>query len=145
MLVIFVMSLMLFGGKKLPELARSVGKSVREFKRAAAGVEEEIRKAMDAESPPVRPTPPARPKPPAASALPAAAAGTTVSPAADEKLDPLTDDYHHAYHDEHDDYDQYHKDHPEIDAPKVDEDFEAGDKTKDSKDDGAPEAPKKTP
>lgn len=58
--VIFVLSLMLFGGKKLPELARGVGKAVREFKRAASGVENEFRRAMDTDPPPPRPS--ARPK-----------------------------------------------------------------------------------
>lgn len=71
--LIFVISLMLFGGKKLPELARGVGKSVREFKRAASGVEEEFRRAMDAppSSPPVK-TPPKSlpPKPLTAAPLP---------------------------------------------------------------------------
>ena len=33
--------LVLFGGQKLPEFARGLGKSIREFKKAAAGVEEE--------------------------------------------------------------------------------------------------------
>ena len=59
MIVIFGLSLMLFGGKKLPEVARGLGKAVREFKRAASGVENEIRRAIDMESPPVS----NRPKP----------------------------------------------------------------------------------
>ena len=123
MLVIFVMSLMLFGGKKLPELARSVGKAVREFKRAAAGVEDEIRRAMDTESPPPRP------KPPAAAALPAAA------PLTDAAKAPETDAYHDAYQHEDHYHVEYHYDHEAdhkvaaghdvLDAPKVDEEFEA--------------------
>ena len=35
MMVIFVVVLLLFGGKKLPEFARGMGKSIREFKKAA--------------------------------------------------------------------------------------------------------------
>jgi sec-independent protein translocase protein TatA len=35
LLVIAVILLVLFGGKKLPEFARGVGDSIREFKRAA--------------------------------------------------------------------------------------------------------------
>lgn len=58
LLLIFFLSLMLFGGKKLPELARGLGKSMREFKRAAAGVEQEIKRAIE-EPPPVRRPPPA--------------------------------------------------------------------------------------
>lgn len=48
LMMIFFVILLLFGGQKLPELARGLGKSVREFKKATAGVEEEIKKAMDA-------------------------------------------------------------------------------------------------
>ncbi len=33
LLILFVV-LLLFGGQKLPEIARSLGKSIREFKRA---------------------------------------------------------------------------------------------------------------
>ena len=33
-LVIFVVILILFGGKKLPEFAKSLGKGIREFKKA---------------------------------------------------------------------------------------------------------------
>ncbi len=55
MIVIFVLALMLFGGKKLPELARGFGKAMREFKRAASGVEDEIRRAMDTDTPPASP------------------------------------------------------------------------------------------
>jgi len=47
LLLIFFVILLLFGGEKLPELARGLGKSVREFKKATAGVEEEIKKALE--------------------------------------------------------------------------------------------------
>lgn len=40
-LVIFFVILLLFGGKKLPELARSLGKGIREFKLATQGLIEE--------------------------------------------------------------------------------------------------------
>ncbi|HRJ46934.1 MAG TPA: twin-arginine translocase TatA/TatE family subunit, partial [Opitutaceae bacterium] len=46
MMVLFVV-LMLFGGKKLPELAKGLGKSMREFKKAASGVEEEFKRAIE--------------------------------------------------------------------------------------------------
>ena len=45
MMIMFVI-LLLFGANKLPELAKGLGKSVREFKKAASGVEEEVRRAM---------------------------------------------------------------------------------------------------
>ncbi len=42
MLVIMVVILLLFGSKRLPELARGIGKSIREFKKAADDVRKEI-------------------------------------------------------------------------------------------------------
>ncbi|HYC69912.1 MAG TPA: twin-arginine translocase TatA/TatE family subunit [Opitutaceae bacterium] len=46
MMIMFIV-LLLFGANKLPELARGFGKSMREFKKAASGVEEEFRQAMN--------------------------------------------------------------------------------------------------
>ena len=47
MLVIFVIALIIFGPRKLPELGKSLGKSIAEFKRASNDLkntlEEEIR------------------------------------------------------------------------------------------------------
>jgi len=63
MLVIFVLALMLFGGKRLPEVAKGLGKSVREFRKAASGVEDEIRKAMDLDDRPAHRRPARRPRP----------------------------------------------------------------------------------
>lgn len=37
LLIIFSVILLLFGGKRLPELARSLGQGIREFKRACNG------------------------------------------------------------------------------------------------------------
>ncbi len=34
LLVILVIALLVFGGKRLPEIARSLGKAIHEFKRA---------------------------------------------------------------------------------------------------------------
>jgi len=42
MIMIFVVVLLLFGAKKLPELARGVGKSMGEFKKAREEFEREI-------------------------------------------------------------------------------------------------------
>ena len=47
MMLIFILVLVLFGGDKLPAFARSIGKTLREFKKAAAGVEEEFKRALD--------------------------------------------------------------------------------------------------
>jgi sec-independent protein translocase protein TatA len=42
MILIFIVVLLLFGAKKLPELARGIGKSMGEFKRAREDFEREI-------------------------------------------------------------------------------------------------------
>ncbi len=49
MLILMVMLLM-FGGNKIPELMRGLGKGIREFNNAKNSVEDEIRQGMrDAE------------------------------------------------------------------------------------------------
>ena len=49
MILIFLIVLLLFGAKRLPELFKSFGKSIREFKKATSDIEEDIRTAMDEE------------------------------------------------------------------------------------------------
>jgi sec-independent protein translocase protein TatA len=46
MLLILVIVLMLFGKDKLPELARGIGKSMKELKKATGNVEEEFKRAL---------------------------------------------------------------------------------------------------
>lgn len=43
LLVIFLIILLLFGAKKLPEIAKSLGKGIQEFKKAAQDVKEEFK------------------------------------------------------------------------------------------------------
>lgn len=47
-ILILVAVLLLFGGKKLPELARGLGKGIREFKDASEGVKREIHRNINA-------------------------------------------------------------------------------------------------
>lgn len=47
MMVILVAILLLFGGKKLPELARGLGQGIREFKDASEGVKREIHRNVN--------------------------------------------------------------------------------------------------
>ncbi len=42
LLIIFLVTLILFGSKQLPELARGLGKGLREFHRAAEDVKREL-------------------------------------------------------------------------------------------------------
>lgn len=47
MLVVLLLILVLFGGDRLPEFARSLGKTMREFKKAASNVEDEFKRALE--------------------------------------------------------------------------------------------------
>jgi sec-independent protein translocase protein TatA len=57
LIIIFVIALIIFGPRKLPELGRSLGRSLNEFKRASNELrntlDEEIR--MEEQQKPVRP------------------------------------------------------------------------------------------
>jgi len=50
--VIVFAVLLLFGAKKLPELARGMGKGIREFKRASSDIRYELERADEHEDPP---------------------------------------------------------------------------------------------
>lgn len=45
-LLIFLAVLLLFGGRKIPELMRGLGKGIREFNSARASIETEIKEGM---------------------------------------------------------------------------------------------------
>ncbi len=50
MLVVLFAILLLFGGKKIPELMRGIGKGIREFNTARSSLESELKEGMkDAE------------------------------------------------------------------------------------------------
>ncbi len=46
-LIIMVVALMLFGSKKIPEVARGLGKGIREFKRITNEIKTEFEKETD--------------------------------------------------------------------------------------------------
>jgi sec-independent protein translocase protein TatA len=46
-LVILFVVLLLFGGKKIPELARGLGKGIREFKDASKEIKKNIEEEID--------------------------------------------------------------------------------------------------
>ena len=47
MVVIALVILLMFGAKKLPELARGLGQGIREFKGAVDGVKDELKEAAE--------------------------------------------------------------------------------------------------
>ena len=49
LILIFMVVLLFFGAKRLPSLAKSLGKSLREFKNATSGIENDLRNAMEAD------------------------------------------------------------------------------------------------
>ena len=61
MMLILIVVLIFFGGEKMPEFARGLGKAIREFKKAAGDVEQEFKRAIDElpEKPSLKPTLPA--------------------------------------------------------------------------------------
>lgn len=50
--LILAVVLVLFGAKKLPELARGLGSGIKEFKKATRDVTDELQSAMDEPPPP---------------------------------------------------------------------------------------------
>ena len=45
-LIILFIVLLLFGAKKLPELAKGLGKGIREFKKASSNIKDEVDKTV---------------------------------------------------------------------------------------------------
>lgn len=62
-IVVILAVLLLFGAKKIPELARGLGQGIKEFKKATKEVTDEIQSAQTDTPPPSKPaaTPPAQP------------------------------------------------------------------------------------
>ncbi len=60
-LLILALVLILFGAKKLPELAKGLGQGIKEFKKATREVTDEMHNAMEDNNPPRRINPPAAP------------------------------------------------------------------------------------
>ena len=52
---ILAIVLIVFGAKKLPELARGLGQGIKEFKKSSREIQEEIQQSIDLDSPPPPP------------------------------------------------------------------------------------------
>ena len=72
LVVILIIVLVLFGGKKIPEVARGLGAGIREFRDAAKSAEREIMADPSAPNPAAQSAPP-----PSAPIQPTAAASST--------------------------------------------------------------------
>mgnify|MGYP001351855210 FL=1 len=46
-IIIFFVILLLFGAKKLPELAKGLGKGIKEFRKASKNVSDEVSKVTE--------------------------------------------------------------------------------------------------
>ena len=79
LLIIFVIALVIFGPRKLPELGRSLGKSLGEFKRASNDLRNTLEEEIHVEEQ-------TRPEPPASTR---AAAPPAEDPQHDEAKRPL--------------------------------------------------------
>ena len=77
MLVIAVLVLIFFGPRRMPEIGRTVGKALREFRRGLNEIQRELQEAERAAS--IDPDKPAAGTPPAPTTPLAAALGTVTS------------------------------------------------------------------
>jgi sec-independent protein translocase protein TatA len=74
LIFLLILALLLFGAKRLPEIGRSLGVGMREFKDSVTGVQEATKVETRSELPPPQPTAPAAQAPAAPAPAPEAAA-----------------------------------------------------------------------
>ncbi|MGO8683605.1 MAG: twin-arginine translocase TatA/TatE family subunit [Thermoleophilia bacterium] len=75
--IVLAIVLLVFGPKKLPEMGRSLGKGIREFKQATSGLKDEFSLGLDG-------------NPVAPAATPVTPAATVVTPAAGDETAAAT-------------------------------------------------------
>jgi sec-independent protein translocase protein TatA len=56
-IVILLIALIVFGPKRLPEIGKTVGKGLREFRKATQDIKDEFAQTMDDEDEPARSSP----------------------------------------------------------------------------------------
>ena len=89
-LIIFLLILLLFGAKRIPEMAQGMGKGIKEFKKAMKDVHDEIDVSATTTRSPntIAPAPPANQVPYQAAAPVAQAAAPASQPMAEKKEPP---------------------------------------------------------
>ena len=60
---ILAVLLLLFGARRLPELAKGLGQGIKEFKKASRNVEDELHRALEVDDMPPPPPPAHNPEP----------------------------------------------------------------------------------
>jgi sec-independent protein translocase protein TatA len=84
LIIILVIALLILGPGKLPDVGAALGKSIREFRKAATDVQDAVKVDATPEAPTPSPTPPPTPNALAAPAEP----NTLVTPAAPAQSAP---------------------------------------------------------
>jgi sec-independent protein translocase protein TatA len=97
MLIIFLIVLIMFGAKKLPELAKGLGQAVREFSKAKEDMNSELNRAAHVDPAPYHPPmEQALPPAPASTAVPAPIVADVVHAAPAVPAAPVVDAAHAA-------------------------------------------------
>ena len=52
LIVVLLIALVLFGSKRLPEIGRSLGKGIKEFKSGVKGLGDDVREGMESDEKP---------------------------------------------------------------------------------------------
>ena len=85
--VVLIIALLVFGPTKLPEVSRSIGRGLREFRKASQDVKDELIGGLDEVEPthrPASPTAPANGSPPSETDASSSAGDASGSTAADQ-------------------------------------------------------------
>ena len=82
LIMLLIIALVVFGPKKLPEMGRTIGRSLREFRRASAEIRNELR--FEEDEPPRVPSPGSRNR--QSSEPPSEPADTTEPPPGDAPI-----------------------------------------------------------
>jgi sec-independent protein translocase protein TatA len=89
LIVIFVIALIIFGPRKLPELGKSLGKSISEFKRASNELRNTLEEEIRLDEQRQKPSTSTASIPPASSTTPLTSVSADVEPGAEPVAEPV--------------------------------------------------------